>query len=53
MSSWPGHVAVAVTHDETPVALLTEDDQVLSRLIALRLVAQTSPSRLAVPSGLR
>lgn len=46
MSSWPGTVAVAVTHDEPPLILLAEDDRVLSRLIALRLVAQSRPSSL-------
>ena len=46
MSSWPGNVAVAVTRDEHAQVLLAENGDVLSRLVALRWVAQTAPSAL-------
>lgn len=46
MSSWPGNVAVAVTRDEQAQVLLAENADVLSRLVALRWVAQTPPSAL-------
>jgi hypothetical protein len=46
VSSWPGNVAVAVTRDEQSQVLLAENGEVLSRLVALRWVAQTPPSAL-------
>jgi hypothetical protein len=46
VSSWPGNVAVAVTQDEQAQFLLAENGDVLSRLVALRWVAQTHPSVL-------
>lgn len=47
MSSWPGNVAVAVTRGEQEVQiLLAENGEVLSRLVALRWVAQTAASSL-------
>lgn len=46
MSSWPGNVAVAVTRDEQAQVLLAENADVLSRMVALRWVAQTPPSAL-------
>lgn len=46
MTSWPGRVAVAVTRDEPAQIMLAENDHVLSRLVALRLVAQTAPAVL-------
>ena len=46
MTSWPGRVAVAVTRDETPEVLLADDEHVLSRLVALRLVARTPSASL-------
>jgi len=39
-------VAVAVTRNEPPEVLLAEDEHVLGRLIALRLVAHTRPGAL-------
>lgn len=51
MSSWPGNVAVAVTRDEQIQVLLAENGDVLSRLVALRWVAQTSPSALGNQLG--
>lgn len=47
MTSWPGNVAVAVTRDEPAQVLLAENGDVLSRLVALRWVAQTPPSALS------
>jgi hypothetical protein len=46
MSSWPGNVAIAVTRDEQAQILLAENGEVLSRLVALRWVAQTRPRAL-------
>ncbi|MDY7099723.1 MAG: hypothetical protein S0880_00915 [Actinomycetota bacterium] len=42
---WPGHVAVAVV-DGTQV-LVAASEEVLNRLIAVRVVAQTPPGELA------
>jgi hypothetical protein len=44
---WPGRVAVAVTRDDPPQVFIAESDSVLSRLVALRLVARTRPNDLA------
>jgi hypothetical protein len=46
VSSWPGNVGVAVTREEQAQILLAENGDVLSRLVALRWVAQTPPSAL-------
>lgn len=46
MSSWPGSAAIAVTRDQPAQVLLAENGDVLSRLVALRWVAQTLPSAL-------
>jgi hypothetical protein len=46
VTSWPGNVAVAVTQGEQPQVLLAENGDVLSRLVALRWVAQTAASEL-------
>ena len=40
---WPGRVAVAVTHSEPPRVFVAEDHFVLSRVLALELVAHTDP----------
>lgn len=40
--TWPGRIAVAITRGDPPEVFLAEDERVLSRLIALRLVASTS-----------
>lgn len=42
---WPGHVAVAVVDGTQVLVAATED--VLNRLIALRVVAQTPPDELS------
>ena len=46
MSSWPGNVAAAVTRGENTEVLLAENGDVLSRLVALRWVAQTPACEL-------
>ena len=40
-AGWPGRVAVAITHGESPRVLLAESNEVLSRAIALCWVAST------------
>jgi len=42
-------VAVAVTRGDPPRVFLAESDEVLSRLLALRLVARTAPRNLKRP----
>lgn len=42
-AGWPGRVAVAVLRSDPPVLFLAEGADLLSRLVALRLVA-TTPS---------
>jgi hypothetical protein len=42
-----GRVAVAVVHGEPPTFFLAEDDDVLSRVLALELVAQTPASEIS------
>ena len=44
-----GRVAYAVTHDDPPQVFLAEDEIVLSRVLAVQLVAATPPSSL--PAG--
>jgi hypothetical protein len=46
---WPGRVAVALTSEETPRVFLAESDEVLSRVLAVHLVAKTSPRNLKRP----
>ena len=40
-AGWPGRVAVAMTHGESPRVLIAESTEVLSRAIALFWVAST------------
>jgi hypothetical protein len=44
---WGGRVAVALTRDDPPRLFIAESDSVLSRVVALRLVARTAPRDLA------
>jgi len=44
--SLPGRVAYAVVHGDPPEVVIAEDDEVLTRVIALELIARTSPSEL-------
>ncbi|MGH9012370.1 MAG: hypothetical protein ACRDZ1_00265 [Acidimicrobiia bacterium] len=43
---WPGRVSVAVLRSDPPVVLLAENDAVIGRLLALRLVARSRPREL-------
>jgi hypothetical protein len=43
---WPGRVAVAILRSDPPQIFLAESDAVLGRLVALRLVARSTPSEL-------
>jgi len=45
-AGWPGRVAVAVTREDPPRVFLADADEALSRLLAVRLVAATSPRSL-------
>jgi hypothetical protein len=47
---WPGRVAVALTREDPPRVFIAESESVLSRVVALRLVAQTAPRDIAIPS---
>ena len=38
---WPGRVAVAIVRTDPPQVLLASDEDVLSRLVALKVVART------------
>ncbi len=49
-AGWPGRVAVAVVRSDPPLVFLATDDAVLSRLIALKVVARTDPSDLPTAS---
>jgi hypothetical protein len=41
---WPGRVAVGVVRSDPPEVYLAEDEVVLSRLLALQVVARAAPS---------
>jgi hypothetical protein len=43
----PGRVAVAVLHSDPPQLFLAESEETLSRVLALRLVAQRAPSEFS------
>lgn len=43
----PGRVAFAVVHRDPPLVFMAEDEHVLARLIALKVVATTNPGELA------
>jgi hypothetical protein len=46
---WPGRVAVALTRDDPPRVFIAESASVLSRVVALLLVARTAPRDLVEP----
>ncbi len=46
---WPGRIAVAVRRGDVPEVFLAESEAVLGRLVALRLVARTSPEAVSDP----
>ncbi len=43
IAGFPWRVAVAIVHSEPPEMLLASNADVLTRLVALRVVAQTDP----------
>jgi hypothetical protein len=47
-SHWPGHIAVGVVRTDPPEVFLAADDIVLSRVLALFVVAPTDPRSLSV-----
>lgn len=47
----PGRIAFAVVHDEPPQVFIAEDEHVLTRLVALTVVAGTRPERLPSTSA--
>jgi uncharacterized Zn finger protein len=50
---WPGRVAVAVTHGDPPEIFMADSDAVLGRVLALQLVAKTSPEAFGSPGSLK
>lgn len=44
-STSPGHVAVAVVHEDPPRVLIAADETALSRALALQIVCEEEPSR--------
>lgn len=46
IAGFPWRVAVAILHSDPPEVLLASNADVLSRLIALKIVAQTDPANL-------
>jgi hypothetical protein len=49
---WPGRVAVGVVRSDPPAVFLAESPEVLSRVLALEVVAQTRPQELSHRPGL-
>jgi hypothetical protein len=45
-AGWPGRVAVAIVRSDPPEVLLASNADVLSRLVALRVVATTDPKAI-------
>lgn len=45
-AGWPGRVAVAIIRGDPPGVTVAESDEVLGRLLALQVVAQTDPAEL-------
>ena len=46
-AGWPGRVAVAIVGSDPPQVFLATDEAVLSRVIALKVVAHTDPADLS------
>ncbi|QXC59783.1 hypothetical protein KSP35_15535 [Aquihabitans sp. G128] len=46
-SGWPGRLAVAIVRSDPPQVFLASDQEVLGRVLALRLVAQTRPGEVS------
>lgn len=51
-ATWPGRVAFAVVHHDPPDVFIAEDEYVLTRLVALNVVATTRPEDLPSPEAL-
>jgi uncharacterized Zn finger protein len=51
-STWPGRIAVGLTRGDAPEVFIAESDAVLSRVLALRLVARTAPGTFASAGSL-
>lgn len=51
VSGWPGRLAVAVVRSDPPAVYLASDQDVLGRVLALRLVAQTRISEISAESA--
>jgi len=47
-AGWPGRVAVAIVGSDPAQVFLATDEAVLSRVLALKVVARLDPSRLCV-----
>ena len=47
---WPGRIAVAIVGSEPPQVFLATDEAVLSRVIALKVVARLNPADLSPAS---
>jgi hypothetical protein len=48
----PGRIAFAVVHDDPPAVFVAADADVLSRVLALELVARTPAARVSNPARL-
>jgi hypothetical protein len=49
-AGWPGRVAIAIVGSDPPQVFLATDEAVLSRVLALKVVAQTDPLDLSAGS---
>jgi hypothetical protein len=49
-STAPGHVAVAVVHEDPPRVLIASDESALSRAVALQIVCEADPYGLPIGS---
>jgi hypothetical protein len=50
VAGWPGRVAVAIVRSDPPQVFLATDADVLSRLVALKVVAPTNPADISPAS---
>ena len=50
VAGFPWRVAVAIVHSDPPEALLASNADVLTRLVALKVVAQTDPREINAAS---
>lgn len=52
-AGWPGRVAVAIIRNDPPTVTVAESEEVLGRLLALHVVAQTDPTELEAAGRLQ